>query len=72
MFDISADRLANNKSPAGRFTSRFSNRADAVRYLDELVVRFEGRRSRDELDERWWICEARLVTRYTVCARNHG
>jgi hypothetical protein len=51
---------------------RFSNRADAVRYLDELVVRSEGRRSRNELDERWWKCEARLVTRYTVCARNHG
>ena len=55
MFDISADRLANNKSPAGRFTSGAFLTA---RYLDELVVRFEGRRRRNELDERWWTCEA--------------
>jgi hypothetical protein len=71
MFDISADRIANSGKPGGSFhVRRFSDRADAVRYLDELVVRFKGNRGRDEQDERWWIREAGVVTRYTIGARN--
>jgi hypothetical protein len=38
MFDISADRIANNGKPGKSFhIRRFSDRADAVGYLDELV-----------------------------------
>jgi hypothetical protein len=71
MFDISADRIANSGKSRGSFhVRRFSDRADAVRYLDELVVRFKGNRGRDEQDERWWIREAGVVTRYTIGARN--
>lgn len=71
MFDISADRIANNATPGQAFhVRRFSDRADAVRYLDELVARFKGNRGRDKQDERWWICEAGVVTRYTIGARN--
>ena len=71
MFDISADRIANNGKPGKPFhVRRFSDRADAVGYLDELVVRFKGNRGRDQHDERWWIREAGVVTRYTIGARN--
>jgi hypothetical protein len=49
---------------------RFSQRADAVKYLDELMVCFKGNRGRDEQEERWWIREAGVVTRYTIGVRN--
>jgi hypothetical protein len=39
IFDISADRIAHNRKPGGSFhVRRFSNRADAERYLDELFA----------------------------------
>jgi hypothetical protein len=41
MFDISADRLGNTGNPGKSVhVRRFSQRADAVKYLDELIVRF--------------------------------
>ena len=59
MFDISADRLGNNGNPGKSVhVRRFSDRTDAVRYLDELVVRFKGNKARDEQGERWSIREA--------------
>ena len=40
MFDISADRLGNTGKPGKSVhVRRFSQRADAVNYLDELIVR---------------------------------
>ena len=64
MFDISADRLGNNGNPGKSVhVRRFSDRTDAVRYLDELVVRFKGNSGRDEQEAGWWIREAGVVTR---------
>jgi hypothetical protein len=72
-FDISADRIANNRKPGDSFhVRRFSDRADAERYLDELVVRFKGNKARDEQGERWSICEAGVVTRYAIDAQIDG
>jgi hypothetical protein len=71
MFDISADRIANNGKPGYSFhVRRFSDRAAAERYLDELVVRFRGNKYGDEQGERWSIREAGVVTRYSIGARN--
>jgi hypothetical protein len=71
MFDISADRLGNNGNPGKSVhVRRFSDRTDAVRYLDELVVRFKGNIGRDEQEASWWIREAGVVTRYTIGVRN--
>jgi hypothetical protein len=71
MFDISADRIANNGKPSDSFhVRRFSDRADAERYLDELVVRFKGNKGRDEQGERWSIREVGTVTRYSIGAQN--
>jgi hypothetical protein len=73
MFDISADRIANNRKPGGSFhVRRFSDRVDAEKYLDELVVRFKGDKGRDEQGERWSIREAGVVTRYSISARIDG
>ena len=73
MFDISADRLGNNGNPGKSVhVRRFSDRTDAVRYLDELVVRFRGNTARDEQGERWSICEAGIVTRYAIDAQIDG
>jgi hypothetical protein len=70
MFDISADRIANNRKSGGSFHGRrFSGRVDAERYLDELVVRFKGDKGRDEQGERWSIREAGVVTRYSISAQ---
>ena len=69
MFDISADRIANNRKTGDFHVRRFSDRADAERYLDELVVRFKGNKARDEQGERWSICEAGVVTRYAIGAQ---
>jgi hypothetical protein len=67
LFDIIAERIANNRQPGDSFhVRRFSDRADAERYLDELVVRFKGSKARDEQGERWSICEAGVVTRYAI------
>jgi hypothetical protein len=67
IFDISADRIANNRKPDDSFrVRRFSNRAAAERYLDGLVVRFKGNKARDEQGERWSICEVGVVTRYAI------
>ena len=64
MFDISQDRLGNKGNPGKSVhVRRFSQRADAVKYLDELIVRFKGNRGREEQEERWWIREAGVVTR---------
>jgi len=71
MFDISADRLGNNGNPGKSVhVRRFSDRTDAVRYLDELVVRFKGNSGRDEQEASWWIREAGVVTRNTIGVRN--
>ena len=51
---------------------RFSDRADAERYLDELVVRCRGNKARDEQGKRWSICEAGVVTRYAIGAQIDG
>ena len=73
IFDIRADRIANNRKPGDSFhVRRFSDRADAERYLDELVVRFKGNKARDEQGERWSICEAGVVTRYAIGAQIDG
>jgi hypothetical protein len=73
IFDISADKIANNRKPGDSFhVRRFFDRADAERYLDELVVRFKGNKARDEQGERWSICEARVVTRYAMGAQING
>jgi hypothetical protein len=70
MFDISADRIANNRKPGGSFhVRRFSDRVDAEKYLDELVVRFKGDKGRDEQGERWSIREAGVVTKYSIGGR---
>jgi adenine specific DNA methylase Mod len=69
MFQISADRLANNGRPGKSVhVRRFSDRRDAKRYLDELVVRFKGSRGWDEHQTGCWIREAGIVTRYTIDA----
>ena len=63
MFDIIAERIADNRKPGAPFhVRRFSDRADAERYFDELFLRFKGNKSRNEQDERWSICEAGAVT----------
>ena len=73
LFDIIAERIANNRQPGDSFhVRRFSDRADAERYLDELVVRFKGSKARDEQGERWSICEAGIVTRYAIDAQIDG
>ena len=73
IFDISADRFADNRKPGDSFhVRRFSDRADAERYLDELVVRFKGNKARHEQGERWSICEAGVVTRYAIGAQIDG
>ena len=70
IFDIIAERLADNRKLDDPFhVRRFSDRADAERYLDELVVRFKGNKARDEQGERWSICEAGVVTRYAIGAQ---
>jgi hypothetical protein len=71
--DVIAVRIANNQKPGDSFhVRRFSNRTDAERYLDELVVRFKGNKARDEQGERWSICEAGVVTRYAIGAQIDG
>lgn len=71
MFDISADRPGNTGNPGKSVhVRRFSDRAEAVKYLDELIVRFKGNRGREEQEEHWWIREAGVVTRYTIDMRN--
>lgn len=67
-FEISADRMADNGNSSDSFHVRsFSDRADAERYLDELVVRFEGSKGQDEHGGRCWsIREAGVVTRYSI------
>jgi len=73
MFDIIADRIANNRKPGDSFhVRRFSKRADAERYLDELVVRFKGNKAGDEQGERWSISEAGVVTRYAIGGQIDG
>ena len=70
MFDIIAERIADNRKPGGPFqVRRFSARADAERYLDELLLRFKGNKSRDDQGERWSIREAGVVTRYSIDAQ---
>jgi hypothetical protein len=70
IFDIIAERIAQDRKPADPFhVRRFSDRADAERYLDELVVRFTGNKGRDEQGERWSIREAGVVTRYSIGAQ---
>jgi hypothetical protein len=70
IFDIIAERLADNRKPGDPFhVRRFSDRADAEGYLDELVVRFTGNKGRDEQGERWSIREAGVVTRYSIGAQ---
>jgi hypothetical protein len=70
MFDITAERIAYNRKPGDPFhVRRFSDRADAERYLDELFLRFKGNKSRNEQGQRWSICEAGVVTRYSIDAQ---
>ena len=70
IFDIIAERIADHRKPGDPFhVRRFSDRADAERYLDELVVRFTGNKGRDEQGERWSIREAGVVTRYSIGAQ---
>jgi hypothetical protein len=67
IFDIIAERIADHRKPGDPFhVRRFSDRADAERYLDELVVRFTGNKGRNEQGERWSIREAGVVTRYSI------
>jgi hypothetical protein len=69
-FDIIAERIASYRKPSVPFhVRRFSDRADAEKYLDDLVVRFKGNKGRDEQGERWSIREARVVTRYSIGRR---
>jgi hypothetical protein len=68
-FDIIADRIADNRKCDPFHVRRFSDRADAERYLDELVVRFTGNKGRDEQGEPWSIREAGVVTRYSIGAQ---
>jgi hypothetical protein len=71
MFQISADRETNSGKPGKPVrVRRFSDRTDAVKYLDELVVRFKGSRGWDEHKTGCWIREAGIVTRYTIDARH--
>jgi hypothetical protein len=73
IFDIIAERIADNRKSGDSFhVRRFSDCADAERYLDELVVRFKGNKARDEQGERWSICEAGVVTRYAIGAQLDG
>jgi hypothetical protein len=70
IFDIVAERISDNRKPGDPFhVRRFSDRVDAERYLDELFLRFEGNKSRDEQGERWSIREAGVVTRYSIGAQ---
>jgi hypothetical protein len=69
IFDIIAERIADNRKCDPFHIRRFSDRADAERYLDELVVRFTGNKGRDEQGERWSIREAGVVTRYSIGAQ---
>jgi hypothetical protein len=69
IFDIIAERIADNRKCDPFHVRRFSDRADAERYLDELVVRFTGNKGRDEQGERWSIREAGVVTRYSIGAQ---
>ena len=70
MFDISADKIANDRKPWGSFhVRRFSDRVDAEKYLNELVVRFKGDKGQDEQGERWSVREAGVVTRYSISAQ---
>jgi hypothetical protein len=64
--DIIAERIADNRKCDPFHVRRFCDRADAERYLDELVVRFTGNKGRDEKGERWSIREAGVVTRYSI------
>jgi hypothetical protein len=53
IFDIIAERIADYRKSGDSFhVRRFSDCADAERYLDELVVRFKGNKARDEQGER--------------------
>jgi hypothetical protein len=55
-FDIIAERIAGYRKPSVPFhVRRFSDRAAAEKYLDQLVVRFKGNKGRDEQGERWSI-----------------
>jgi hypothetical protein len=73
IFDLIAERIADNRKLGDSFhVRRFSNRVDAERYLDELVVRFKGNKARDEQGERWSICEVGIVTRYAIDAQIDG
>jgi hypothetical protein len=70
VFDIIAERIADTRKLGNPFhVRRFSDRADAERYLDELVVRFTGNKGRDEKGERWSIREVGVVTRYSIGAQ---
>jgi hypothetical protein len=70
LFDIIAERISDNRKPGNPFhVRRFSDRADAERYLDELFLRFKGNKNRDEQGERWSIREAGVVTRYSIGAQ---
>jgi hypothetical protein len=70
MFDIMAERISDNRKPAEPFhVRRFSDRADAERYLDELFLRFKGNKCQDEQGEHWSIREAGVVTRYSIGAQ---
>jgi hypothetical protein len=71
IFDIIAERIADNRRPGDPIhVRRFSDRADAEKYLDELVVRFKGDKGRGEQGERWSIREAGTVTRYSIDAQS--
>jgi hypothetical protein len=66
---VSANRIADDGKLGTSFhVRRFSDREDAEKYLDELVVRFKGNKGQDEQGERWSICEAGVVTRYSIDA----
>ena len=70
MFDIIAERIADNRKLGDPFhVRRFSDRADAERYLDKLFLRFKGNKSRNKQGEHWSICEAGVVTRYSIDAQ---
>jgi hypothetical protein len=68
--DIIAKRLAENRKPGDPLhVRRFSDRADAEEYLDDLVIRFKGNKCRDEHGERWSVREAGVVTQYSIRAQ---
>jgi hypothetical protein len=71
IFDIIAERIADNKRPGDPIhVRRFFDRENAEKYLNELVVRFKGDKGRDEQGERWSIREAGTVTRYSIDAQS--